>query len=256
VSSTDQLAGTVTYRSDWYREYRHLRGVDEIKKRLEHDALLHALAERGQQAGRMLDVGTATGRYPMLFARAGWRVVGVDVADVAVSMAREELRRSDVADRVELICGDIRAVTLPKQSFDLVTFMMGTFAHIPDVDRIDTLTTVYGLLAHGGHVAISNWNTSWPDGRMLSLYGAADREWLLRATPPPEEMAAMLSSTGFEKVTVQHFCPFTDAQIDHWISTHEDSPDRIQAYMLANNISPPGQMYLVMGSKEAVGGER
>ncbi|TDC39685.1 class I SAM-dependent methyltransferase [Micromonospora sp. KC213] len=253
MSSTDQFADTITYRSDWYREYRHLRGVDEVKKRLERDALFHTLAERGQLTGRMLDVGTATGRYPMLFARAGWRSVGLDVADAAVAMAQEELRRSDITDRVELVCGDIRTVTLPKQSFDLATFMMGTFAHIPDADRIDTLATVHGLLATGGCVVISNWNTSWPDGRMLSLYGSADREWLLRATPAPEETAAMLTAAGFGTVNVQHFCPFTDAQIDHWIGSHEDSPDRIQAYMLNNNISIPGQMYLVAGAKDATG---
>ncbi|WP_422752157.1 class I SAM-dependent methyltransferase [Micromonospora sp. WMMD708] len=106
-----------------------------VLKRLERDALFHTLAARGQFTGRMLDVGTATGRYPMLFARAGWRSVGLDVADAAVAMAREELRRSDITDRVELVCGDIRTVTFPDQSFDLVTFMMGTFAHIPDVER-------------------------------------------------------------------------------------------------------------------------
>ncbi|TDC82868.1 class I SAM-dependent methyltransferase [Micromonospora sp. KC606] len=250
MSSTDQFADSVTYRSDWYREYRHLRGVDEIKKRLERDALLHVLAERGQRSGRMLDVGTATGRYPMLFARAGWRSVGLDVAAAAVSMAREELRRSDVADRVDLVCGDIRSVTLPERTFDLVTFMMGTFAHIPDPDRADTLATVHGLLDPGGHVALSNWNASWPDGRMLSLYGSADREWLLRATPAPDETLAMLGAAGFDKIAIQHFCPFTDAQIDHWIGSHGDSPDRIQAYMLANNIAMPGQMYLAVGIKQ------
>ncbi|MFV2088189.1 class I SAM-dependent methyltransferase [Micromonospora sp. LOL_021] len=249
MSTTDQFAGSVTYRPAWYRDYRQLRGVDEIKKRLERDALLHVLTADGRTCGRMLDVGTATGRYPILFARAGWRTVGLDVADTAVSMARAELSESSVADRVEIICGDIRSVALPELSFDLVTFMMGTFAHIPEFDRLSVLATARSMLASGGLVAISNWNASWPDGRMLSLYGAADREWLSQATPAPEEMITMLDAAGFGDVSLQHLCPFTDAQIDHWINSQGDAPDRIQEYMLTNNISIPGQMYLIVGVK-------
>ncbi len=250
MSSTDQLTDSVTYHSAWYRRYRHLEGVDNVKKRLERDALIHALASRFQRPGRMLDIGTATGRYPILFARAGWHSVGLDISPVAVAMAREELARSDVTAQVNFLCGDIRTVALPEGYFDLVTCMMGTFAHVPKADRVDpTLTAIHRALAPGGHVAISNWNVAWPDGRMLSIYEAADREWLTQATPTLEEMSEMLTAVGFEQVTALHICPFTDTQIERWISARMDSAERIQAYMLANEITIPGQMYLVMGTK-------
>ena len=90
---------------------------------------LQALGARG----RMLDLGTGPGHIPLeVCARdPNARVLGVDLADTMLSLARRLVDASPDADRIELRRMDVTALSLPDASFDAV-FSNTILHHIPD----------------------------------------------------------------------------------------------------------------------------
>src|SRR5258708_23427285 len=66
----------------------------------------------------VVDAGCGTGYGTMILAAAGARrVVGVDIADEALAVARGD---SGDAAAVEFVAGDLHALPFPDASFDLV----------------------------------------------------------------------------------------------------------------------------------------
>ncbi|MFE9926828.1 class I SAM-dependent methyltransferase [Streptomyces sp. NPDC005774] len=80
-----------------------------------HRASLEWLLERLPPAGRVLDVGSGTGRpTAATLAAAGHRVLGVDVSPVMVEIASRQVPDA------EFRCGDIREMPIEDGSFDAV----------------------------------------------------------------------------------------------------------------------------------------
>lgn len=73
---------------------------------------------------RVLDMGTGCGVNAILAARAGARVVAVDINPEAVRAARENAQRNEVMDRMEVREGDLFDPIDPASdgSFDLIIF--------------------------------------------------------------------------------------------------------------------------------------
>jgi len=107
--------------------------------RLVNTTLRKAVFERYritfEQAGdvtdkSVLDVGCGSGVYSVDFARRGARrVLGVDLSDNMLKLAREEAARHGVADRCEFVRGDFMALDLGEK-FD-VSIAMGVFDYVP-----------------------------------------------------------------------------------------------------------------------------
>lgn len=72
-------------------------------ERLVEAALVHGVSERG----RLLDLGTGTGAIALAFAseRPGWSVVGIDLREEAVSLARHNAERHSLGN-VDFKIGD------------------------------------------------------------------------------------------------------------------------------------------------------
>jgi SAM-dependent methyltransferase len=74
----------------------------------EYVELVAAAAREWPVAGKLaFDVGTGTGVLAFVLARAGARVVATDVEPRAVACARENAARLGLADRVEVLEGDL-----------------------------------------------------------------------------------------------------------------------------------------------------
>jgi SAM-dependent methyltransferase len=102
-----------------------------------------------QADGPVLDVGCGTGRLLLPLVEAGIEVIGVDCSPAMLALARRKL-----GDRVSLIEGDMRTVTLPGR-YALVIISINTFMHLlTTADQLAALTNLAHHLAPGGRLII------------------------------------------------------------------------------------------------------
>ena len=98
--------------------------------------------------GRLLDIGCGAGREALGFARAGFRVVGIDIAPRMIEAARENAERAGLA-----IAFRVRSATEldePPASFD-GAFWTGSYYHVPGhALRVETLRRIARALAPDG----------------------------------------------------------------------------------------------------------
>ena len=98
-----------------------------------------ALRLVGDGPGRLLDVGCGTGWHTASFGEHGWDVVGVDVSEDMLRLARER--------GLEVIRADAAALPFEKESFDAVVSL---WTHT-DVEHFDALLTeAVRVLRRGG----------------------------------------------------------------------------------------------------------
>lgn len=100
--------------------------------------------------GRVLDVGTGTGRMIQLLADRSDRAVGLDTSHSMLSVARANLERVD-AQRWELRQGDVHSPPLDRESFDLV--VIHQVLHYLD-DPARAVGDAAQLVAPGGRLLV------------------------------------------------------------------------------------------------------
>ncbi len=94
-------------------ELRQMHSADQLVEK----ALQKALAD--EPVGRLLDVGTGTGRMAELFAAQADHVVALDKSLEMLRIARAKLQHLP-AEQVELVQGDFSDLPLAAKSFDTV----------------------------------------------------------------------------------------------------------------------------------------
>ncbi len=103
------------------------------------------------KTGSVLDLGCGQGRDALMFARAGHRVVGVDVSSVGIEQMRAVANAEGLA--VEGVVADICTYE-PDQRFDVV--ILDRVLHmLAAEDRIPMLETAMGAVAPGGHLLVA-----------------------------------------------------------------------------------------------------
>lgn len=111
-------------------------------------ALLKALG--GKPLGRLLDIGTGTGRVAELLAPRTDHVVALDRSPEMLRLARARLQKLP-AERWELVQGDFNALPFNASSFDTVVFhQVLHYAHEPDY----ALQEAARVCRPGGRIAI------------------------------------------------------------------------------------------------------
>ncbi|WP_295631791.1 metalloregulator ArsR/SmtB family transcription factor [Novosphingobium sp.] len=136
--------------------------------------------------GRLLDVGTGTGRMAELFAPAANHVVAIDKSPDMLRIARSRLQHLPPGT-VELVQGDFTALPFADASFDTVLFhQVLHYSHTPEI----VLTEAARVTAPGGRIALVD-------------FAAHDREELrhghahARLGFTDAQIAAMLDAAGF-----------------------------------------------------------
>ncbi len=132
---------------------RHAHEWDELRRLHSSDeAIESALAEALGEAslGRLLDIGTGTGRMAELFARRADHVVALDKSFAMLRVARAKLQTLP-AEQVELVQGDFASLPLPPASFDTVLFHQ--VLHFAQVPRA-ALDEAARVTRPGGRIAI------------------------------------------------------------------------------------------------------
>ena len=147
-------AARQAHAQDWFA--RHAADWDELRSLHIADGpveaalaeLLHAAA--GEGLGRLLDVGTGTGRMAELFADHASHVTALDRSPEMLRLARTRLQHLP-AGKVELVQGDFAQLPFGAASFDTVLFhQVLHFAQAPEA----VLAEAARVTAPGGRIAI------------------------------------------------------------------------------------------------------
>lgn len=172
---------------------------DEASFRAENDGLLGRF-EPFRGAGRLLEVGCASGWLLKHAAERNWRVTGVELSPDAVAHARSL--------GLDVRQGTLDEAGLPAASFDLV-YMGDVLEHVPDCRA--SVEQVARLLAPGGHFFLRGPITTHSLARSLALaaYGAAGATIVLREPPyhlwefTPRSLRGLVRRAGLEVVLLE-----------------------------------------------------
>ena len=138
-------------REGTYAHYTDARYYDRAYRRHQGDInfyLQHALA----QTGAVLELGCGTGRVTLPIARAGVKIVGVDLSAEMLRGLREKLDGEPAATRrrVELHHGALQQVELD-QTFPLIISPFNVLQHLYGLTELEQcLEAVRRHLAPGG----------------------------------------------------------------------------------------------------------
>ena len=170
-----------------------------------------ATVERlGLRAGeRVLDACCGTGASALPAARrvgARGSVLGIDLSEGALALAREKARRLGLAN-VEFRAGDAEATGLPPASFDAVACVFGIF-FLPDMAA--GARELWRLVRPGGRLAITVWGPGIFEPATSAFWEAvgAERPDLVGGFHPwtrvttPDALAALLAEAGIADAQV------------------------------------------------------
>jgi demethylmenaquinone methyltransferase/2-methoxy-6-polyprenyl-1,4-benzoquinol methylase len=158
---------------------------------------------------RVLDACCGTGDLAVADARAGAHVTGLDFSERMLERARRK------APELEWVGGDLLALPFADASFDGATVGFGV-RNVEDLDR--ALRELRRVLRRGGRLGILEitrprgplalFYRFWFDGIVplmgKLLPGGSAYTYLpasVRRFPGPDELAALMRSTGFEDVS-------------------------------------------------------
>lgn len=131
----------------------HAHDWDELRRLHSSDEAVEAELAKAIGAaplGRLLDIGTGTGRMAELFAERAERIVALDKSLAMLRIARAKLQHLPT-DRVELVQGDFTSLPFAPASFDTVLFhQVLHFAQNPDA----ALKEAARVTRPGGRIAI------------------------------------------------------------------------------------------------------
>ncbi|MFI5339007.1 MAG: class I SAM-dependent methyltransferase [Candidatus Methylomirabilales bacterium] len=113
--------------------------------------------------GRLLDIGCGAGREALGLARAGFQVIGIDIAPRMIEAARVNAQREGL--RVTFRVQNATDLDEPLDSFD-GAYWAGSYHHIPGRSlRIETLRRIMRALTR--------------DGALILMVVYRERRWLL-----------------------------------------------------------------------------
>ncbi|KKQ29701.1 MAG: hypothetical protein A3H17_00810 [Candidatus Levybacteria bacterium RIFCSPLOWO2_12_FULL_37_14] len=95
----------------------------------------------------ILEIGVGTGRIAIPLAKAGFEVVGLDLEESMLDVAREKTAKlpQETQNKLKFVRGDARYIDLG-QTFDLVTISLNTFCHF--LTKKDQMEALKNLKEH------------------------------------------------------------------------------------------------------------
>jgi arsenite methyltransferase len=137
----------------------------------------------------VLEVGFGQGRTVAEVAKAGHRVIGVDVSETMVRQAKARNRKAARAGRAELLLGDGRSIPFENGAAD-AAFTAHTVYFMPD--PLFTFTEIARVLRPGGRLVIACrvGDEEMPQWMDPSIY----------KIPTVHQITTMLTAAGFEHV--------------------------------------------------------
>lgn len=122
--------------------------------------VLELAAQAGIKPGRLLDLGSGTGRHAIEWARSGIEVHGVERSQEMLVLANKRVPDS-CRQFVTFSQGDIRNLEVADKSCDLVTAMFAVLGYITDQDDlVDLLRRIRRTLSANGLFICDTWSAA------------------------------------------------------------------------------------------------
>jgi SAM-dependent methyltransferase len=118
------------------------------------------LASEGGFAGAVLDAGCGTGENALLVASLGWPVLGVDVAETALAMARAKAAERGI--EAEFAAADALALERLGRTFATV-LDCGLFHSFDGDERPGYVASLASVTEHGGTLYVLCFSDDGPD---------------------------------------------------------------------------------------------
>jgi len=189
-----ELARFATAASRWWDRDGEMRPLHDL-----NPVRLRYVERAGSLAGlAVLDVGCGGGLLAEAMARQGARVVGLDLADELVEVARLHALEAGIAIEYRVESAEQQALGGVGR-YEVVT-CMEMLEHVPDPHAI--VAALATLVRPGGHVFVSTLNRT-PRAYAMAILGA---EYVLRLLPAgthtyakfirPSELAGWARAAG------------------------------------------------------------
>ena len=174
----------------------------------------HAMREAGLRmldpapGQRILEIGFGMGHCLVELAKAvgpQGKVLGIDISENMVDLARDLLRREGLGDRAELCCGDAETLPFPSDALQgiFTSFTLELF-DTPSIPRV--LAECHRVLAPGGRLVVVAISKEGKPGLVLKAF-----EWTHRHFPNlmdcrPIYVRRALEAAGFlvDVVALEH----------------------------------------------------
>jgi len=209
----DRAAAAERYFASHAENWDALRSLHVAESEVEA-AIRRALGEA--ELGRLIDIGTGTGRMLELFAPAAERAVGIDRSPEMLRLARVKLAEAGL-DSVELRQGDMYALPLPAGAAD--TVILHQVLHYAQ-NPAAAVAEAARLLSVGGRLLIVD-------------FAPHEREELRRRDAhqrlgfADETMLRYLADAGLEGRVVEHL-EGGELTVTIWLGVRAESKSRLK----------------------------
>jgi len=187
-------------------------GAEELEAGLDE-----AIRRNVVPGGRVLVVGSGSGRECFALARAGFVVTGLDFAPAMIEKSTAEAGRREI--EVEFRLGDVRGEEFGETPYDAILFTYDVYSFLPSRDaRIAALARMRSILAPTGHLFLSArqvrtvygrfvLSLQWISGRGRGEWGDSHTRWVDGAGElrrsfvrvfSPQRLTAEIDAGGFE----------------------------------------------------------
>ncbi|MBI3803174.1 MAG: methyltransferase domain-containing protein [Nitrospirae bacterium] len=116
--------------------------------------------KKERPSGRILDIGCGEGRHTALFAKAGYRAVGLDYQPLALERARRFSGNGAANPNLRFMLGDVFHLPFRPGAFD-VLLDYGCLHHVRRRDTQRYLANVLPVLKPGGYFLLSCFSTDF-----------------------------------------------------------------------------------------------
>jgi SAM-dependent methyltransferase len=155
---------TIEVSPDWYRNFFGIEWLELATQQFapeqtqsQLDFILEVTGLAADAA--VLDLCCGHGRHSIELAKRGYRVVGLDISEPSLELARATA--ADAGVQAEFIQGDMRDIPYQAQ-FDLVINLFTAFGYLESqAEDQKVLGAVAGALKPGGRFFIDTLNHAW-----------------------------------------------------------------------------------------------
>ncbi|KAB2898659.1 MAG: methyltransferase domain-containing protein [Kofleriaceae bacterium] len=156
LSSEEQSYYTVN-RAEWAWFSRYYDAVTRPLRQLRGEVVAAVAAPPGS---RILDVATGTGEQALAFAPGASEVIGLDMSEAMLAIAR----RKERPPNVDFVLGDAAQLPFPAGRFDVACISFALHEMPPSI-RDQVVREMARVTRHGGTLAIVDY--ALPPGRIV-----------------------------------------------------------------------------------------